>query len=72
MTETVMTINSLQEFLMKTLNTDKIKVRGNNRVFTIEPVGENEYKCPLYGAAVGSKLTVDKFLEMTREENESW
>jgi hypothetical protein len=33
---------------------------------------QEEYDCPLLGAGVGSKLTVDSFLEMTREDGENW
>jgi len=52
------------------VHTDRVRVRELNRVITIEPIEEREYDCPLFGAAVGSKLTVERFLEMTREERE--
>ena len=74
MTEKVMNINSVLPFLISTLRTDKVKVSEVNRVITIIPVEEQEYSCPLLGAAAGSKLTVEHFLEMSREdkENETW
>ena len=75
MTERVMNVQSVQPYLMTLLNTfstDKVMVREVNRVITIEPAEEKKYNCPLLGAATGSKLTVERFLEMTREDNESW
>jgi hypothetical protein len=57
--------------LINKLNTESIKVCEGNRVITIVPAEEREYNCPLLGAAVGSKLTVESFLEMMHEDKES-
>jgi hypothetical protein len=52
------------------LRAEKVRVREFNRVVTIEPIDKKKYDCPLYGAAVGSKLSVERFLEMTRESKD--
>ena len=70
MTEQVMSMNALQSYLVTLFNTEKVRVREGNKVVTIEPVEEKEHNCPILGAAVGSKLTVEKFLAMTREDKE--
>jgi hypothetical protein len=75
MTERIMNIQAAPSYLvtlLKNFSTDMIKVCESNRVITIIPAEEHEYNCPLLGAAIGSKLTVERFLEMTREENEAW
>ena len=66
-----MSINAVQPFLVNDLRTDKVRVSEANRVVTIAPAEEPDYNCPLLGAAVGSKLTVERFLEMSREDKES-
>jgi hypothetical protein len=71
MTERVMSINAVQPFLTNFFSTETVKVRETNRVITIEPAEGRKFNCPLLGAAVGSKLTVERFLEMTREDKES-
>ena len=70
MTEKVMSTDALQTFLKNTLREKKVIVRENNRIITIEPVEESEYRCPLRGIAKGGTLTLDKFMEMKREEKE--
>lgn len=70
MSELVLRADTLPEPLFRMVHTDRVRVRELNRVITIEPIEEREYDCPLFGAAVGSKLTVERFLEMTREERE--
>ena len=74
MIDQVMDTSSLQQYLEALILTGKVRVREVNKVVMIEPVDEKEYNCPLFGAAMGSKLTVEKFLEMTRadKELESW
>jgi hypothetical protein len=69
MAEQVMNINAVQPFLISIFRTDTVKVREVNQVITIEPAEERRYNCPLLGAAAGSKLTVERFLEMTREDD---
>ena len=71
MIEQVLDTNSLQPYLEALIRTEKVRVREVNRVVTIEPVDEKEYDCPLLGVAMGSKLTVEKFLKMTREDKDN-
>jgi hypothetical protein len=70
MTERVMSTDALQAFLTNTLHAEKVLVRENNRIITIEPVEETEYCCPLWGIAKGGALTVDKFLETKQKDKE--
>ena len=74
MIDQVIDTSSLQPYLAAFIRTEKVRIQEVDRKFTIEPVDEKEYVCPLLGAAAGSKLTVEKFLEMTREDKEleSW
>ena len=74
MTEQIMNKSSLSSYLIALINTEMVRVRTLNKTITIEAVDEKEYNCPLLGAAKGTNLTVEKFLSMTREdnENESW
>jgi virulence-associated protein VagC len=60
MAERVMNGNAIQ----------KVRIREVDRVITIEPLERKDHHCPLLGAAAGSKLTVERFLEMTREDKE--
>jgi hypothetical protein len=74
MTERVMNTDALQAFLAETLRAEKVRVRESDDGVFIEPitetVGEKKYSCPFLGTAKGGLLTVDKFLEMKREEKE--
>ena len=70
MTERVIDTDILQTYLVTLIPTGKVRVREADRIITIEPVDEKVYKCPLLGAAEGSKLTVEKFLAMSREDKE--
>ncbi|MDR1059883.1 MAG: hypothetical protein LBL83_01435, partial [Clostridiales bacterium] len=80
-------IDALQAYFAATFRTKQVRVRESGSVVTLEPIAapsahadalmqikreQEEYDCPLLGAGMGSKLTVDKFLEMTREEGENW
>ena len=70
MIEQVMDTSSLKVYLEARIHSEKVRVREANRIVTIEPIDENGYDCPLLGSAAGSKLTVEKFLKMTREDKE--
>jgi hypothetical protein len=87
MTERVMSVDALQEYFTVTFRTGQVRVREADDGFFIEPIAapepsadilleikreQEEYACPLLGAGVGSKLTVDGFLEITREDGENW
>jgi hypothetical protein len=82
MTDKIMNTNALPSFLITMFKTDRIKVREMDNGLLIEPTGEvvdddlnlqqerEKYKCPLLGTARGGSFTVDKFLEMKRQEKE--
>ena len=70
MTEKIVNINSLQAYLSKIILAEKVKVTEIDNVITLEAVNDESAECPLFGAAVGSKLTVEKFLAMSREDKE--
>jgi hypothetical protein len=74
MTERVMNIDALQTYFVSTLQTKRVRVREVDSIVTVEPVeeatGMKKYSCPFLGTAKGGSLTVDKFLEMKREEKE--
>ena len=72
MTEIILDSNTLPEPLLKLVNTEKVRVFKSDGVITMSPVEGNESEGielieSLYGCLDGEKLTVDKFLEMTRE-----
>jgi hypothetical protein len=82
-----MNIDALQAYFAATFRTNQVRVHEADDGFFIEPIAylgvntdtlheikreQEEYVCPLLGAGVGSKLTVDSFLEMTREDGENW
>jgi hypothetical protein len=75
MTEKVMNTNAVSSYLMRILQSNKVRVREADRVITIVPVeeaaAEKKYSCPFLGIAADSSLTVDKFLEWKREEREA-
>ncbi|MDR0356373.1 MAG: hypothetical protein LBJ64_11680 [Deltaproteobacteria bacterium] len=70
MTEQIMDIDALHKFIANVFSSSKVLVRENNRIVTIEPIQDKKYRCPFLGTAKGGSLTVDKFLEMKREEKE--
>jgi hypothetical protein len=69
-----MNIDAVQAFLSAAFETKRVRVREVGSGVMVEPVAEatkdEEYNCPLLGIAEDSALTVDKFLEMKREEIE--
>jgi hypothetical protein len=48
-----------------------VKVSESEWVLDTKPKESNVTVCPLLGAASGSKLSVERFLEMTRENKEA-
>ena len=76
MTEIIMDIDAVHSYLITTLQAEKVKVREIDRVITIMPMDNTEkeikkFSCPFLGVAVGSNLTVDKFLELKRGERDA-
>jgi len=71
MIERVVNTSSLQSYLGSMIRTDRVRVREVDNVFMIEPIKENKFSCPLLGIANGSKLTVEKFHAMSRDDKAS-
>jgi len=55
MAEKLLDISTLPEYVMTLTTSKMVRVSESNKVITIEPIEENEYKCPLLDVAVGSK-----------------
>ena len=70
MTETVMNINALPEFLFKLIRTEKVRVNETDGVIQLMPVKENaDCTIGLRGMFAGDpNMTVDKFLERKRAD----
>lgn len=72
MTETVMNTNALPSFLVTTLKTNRVRVRENNRVVTIEPI-EEKPDCTVGLRGILSdypEMAVDKFLARKKADGE--
>jgi hypothetical protein len=72
MTDMILDANTLPEPLFKLVHSEKVHVREADGVITMSPIEESELAGielieSLYGCLNDGKLTVDKFLEMTRE-----
>ena len=69
MSEMVLNVKALPETLFKMIPTERVKLRQTGNVISLIPIREiaND-ECPLLGLTAGSRLTVDKFLAMTRED----
>jgi hypothetical protein len=74
MTDMILDANTLPESLFKLVRSEKVHVREADGVITLSPIEESEMGIELieslYGCLDDGKLTVDKFLEMTREGEE--
>jgi hypothetical protein len=71
MRELFLNANTLPEPLLKLIHSEKIRVRESNGVITMSPV-EEEIDCikSLRGCRSNGRLTVEKFLAITREDIE--
>jgi hypothetical protein len=70
MTDMILDASILPEPLLKLVDTHKVRVRKADGVITMSPVEDGgDYIKSLRGCLDG-RLTVDKFLEMTREDIE--
>jgi virulence-associated protein VagC len=72
MTETVMNTNALPSFLTATLKTNRVRVRENNRVVTIEPIEEkSDCTAGLRGILADyPEMSVERFLERKHADKE--
>jgi hypothetical protein len=69
MSEMVLDVKTLSESLFDMIPTERVKVRQDDGIISLIPLREvTKDECPLLGLAAGSSLTVEKFLEMTRED----
>jgi hypothetical protein len=68
MAEILLDASTLPEPLLKLVDTDKVRVFKTDGVITMLPVEKGTgYITKLRGSLSGEKLTVDKFLEWTKE-----
>jgi virulence-associated protein VagC len=75
MTELVMNTEALLGFLQATFPSEKVRVRENNRVVTIEPFEQDTEKTKLSDRLRGMlkdypDMSVDKFLERKHADKE--
>ena len=69
MSEMILSVKALPETLFKIIPTERVKLRQTGNVISLTPLREvTKDECPLLGLTAGSRLTVDKFLAMTRED----
>ena len=71
MNDVILNTSTLPEPLFRLVGAEKVRVNKTGGVITMTPIKENiDYIDELYGSCAGSELTVDKFLEWTRENKE--
>jgi hypothetical protein len=69
--EIIIDANTLPEPLFRLVETDKLRVRKTDGVITMSPIEKDmAHITKLRGSLSDGKLTVDKFLEWTREDKE--
>jgi len=69
MSETILSVKTLSETLYEMIPTERVKVRNADGIISLIPLRETtKAECPLLGLTAGSRLTVEKFLAMTRED----
>ena len=71
MSEIILSTSTLPEPLFGLVGADKVRVNKTDGVIIMTPMsGDIDYIDELYGSCAGSGLTVEKFLEWTREDKE--
>ena len=71
MNEIILNTNTLPEPLFGLVGADKVRVSKSDDTIIMTPIKEGiDYIGELYGSCADSGLTVDKFLEWTREDKE--
>jgi hypothetical protein len=71
MTDMILETSILPEPLFKLVDTDRVRVRKADGVITMSPIEKDmTHITKLRGSLSDGKLTVDKFLEWTREDSE--
>jgi hypothetical protein len=69
--EIIINADTLPEPLFKLVDSDRVRVRKADGVITMSPVKQDmTHITKLRGSLSDGKLTVDKFLEWTREDKE--
>lgn len=69
MNEIILNANTLPEPLFELVGADKVRISKSDGTIIMTPVNEEiDYIEELYGSCAGSVLTVEKFLEWTRED----
>jgi hypothetical protein len=72
MPDMILDASILPEPLLKLVDTDRVRVRKTDGVITMTPIEKDmAHITKLRGSLSDGKLTVDKFLEWTREDSES-
>jgi hypothetical protein len=70
MSNNIVKINEIPKLLQQIFQTDQFSFEQNGDTVIFSPADNNiDYIDLAYGICKGHKLTVDKFLEMTREDN---
>jgi len=71
MNDIILSTSTLPEPLFGLVNAEKVRINKTGGVITMTPIKENiDYIDKLYGLCADSGLTVDSFLEWTREDKE--
>ena len=69
MSEMILSVEALPHKLMEMIPTKLVKLRQFDGQISLVPLGDASHEeCPLLGIASESKLTVEMFLAMTRED----
>ena len=71
MNDIILNTSTLPEPLFALVGAEKVRVNKTGGVVTMTPIkGDFDYIDELYGSCADGGLTVDKFLEWTREDKE--
>ena len=69
MSEMVLSVKAFPEILLEMIPAERVKLKQTGNVISLTPIREvTKDECPLLGLTAGSRLTVDKFLAITRED----
>jgi hypothetical protein len=70
MSETVMSISALPEFLVKTIPTEKVRVQEIDGEIRLTPITNKKRGCPLRGLCADGKISSYSFMERKQAEKE--
>ena len=69
MSEMILNVKALPETLFAMIPTERVKLSQTGNIINLIPLHETtKDECLLLGLTEGSRLTVDEFLMMTRED----